>query len=80
MLCRQDYWSINETAPSRDTPASQDFKLMEATEADGFVSVKFYRNATTMDSGNDVQFMVKFKYQIEKHKHKRQHVRVSLDC
>ena len=54
---RQDYWSTGQTNPS-PKDASQDYKLIKASEDGGKTYVNFYRSATTGDD-KDVQFRVK---------------------
>jgi len=50
-----DYWSAGKGTPTKD--GSQDYKLLRAMEEGGKTYVDFYRNATTTESNNDVQFM-----------------------
>ena len=46
----------------KPTPeASQDYKLVNATETEGVTSLYFYRKRYTNDS-NDVQFMVQCRF------------------
>lgn len=51
----QDYWSTGQVAPPADE--TNNFMNASASEADGYTTVEFYRNATTNETMEDVQFM-----------------------
>jgi len=49
-----DYWSTSTVTPSKDT--TQNLNLIKATEAGGYTTVDFDRDAMTGDNAKDVQF------------------------
>lgn len=51
----QDYWSTGTSRPLADT--TNDFMMTNASEANGYTTVEFYRSATTNEPMTDVQFM-----------------------